>query len=76
MNADDWVDQPYNAHISGSGGLEQAGANILIGQDFDAACIRTMTENGYRGLAGDIRGLEAADLLALTGLKKGENGYY
>lgn len=25
-NADDWVDQPYNAHISGSGGLEQAGA--------------------------------------------------
>lgn len=26
MNADDWVDQPYNAHISGSGGLAQAGA--------------------------------------------------
>lgn len=25
MNADDWVDQPFNAHISGSGGLEQAG---------------------------------------------------
>lgn len=25
-NADDWVDQPYNAHISGGGGLEQAGA--------------------------------------------------
>lgn len=25
MNADSWVDQPYNAHISGSGGLEQAG---------------------------------------------------
>lgn len=25
-NADDWVDQPYNAHISGSGGLAQAGA--------------------------------------------------
>lgn len=25
-NADDWVDQPYNAHISGEGGLEQAGA--------------------------------------------------
>lgn len=25
-NADDWVDQPYNAHISGSGGLEQAGS--------------------------------------------------
>ncbi len=25
-SADEWVDQPYNAHISGSGGLEQAGA--------------------------------------------------
>ena len=25
VNAKDWVDQPYNAHISGSGGLEQAG---------------------------------------------------
>lgn len=24
-NADDWVDQPYNAHIAGSGGLAQAG---------------------------------------------------
>lgn len=25
VNAKDWVDQPYNAHISGNGGLEQAG---------------------------------------------------
>ena len=25
-DADEWVDQPYNAHIAGSGGLEQAGA--------------------------------------------------
>ena len=25
FDAKDWVDQPYNAHISGSGGLEQAG---------------------------------------------------
>lgn len=25
VNADDWVDQPYNAHIAGSGGLAQAG---------------------------------------------------
>lgn len=24
-DADDWVDQPYNAHIAGSGGLAQAG---------------------------------------------------
>ena len=26
FNAGDWVDQPYNAHISGSGGLEKAGS--------------------------------------------------
>ena len=26
FNADDWANQPYNAHISGNGGLEQAGA--------------------------------------------------
>lgn len=26
LSADDWANQPYNAHISGNGGLEQAGA--------------------------------------------------
>ena len=26
LNADDWANQPYNAHVSGSGGLEQAGS--------------------------------------------------
>lgn len=26
MNADDWVDQAFNAHIAGNGGLAQAGA--------------------------------------------------
>lgn len=26
VNAGSWVDQPYNAHVSGSGGLAQAGA--------------------------------------------------
>ena len=26
FNADDWANQPYNAHSSGNGGLEQAGA--------------------------------------------------
>ena len=25
LNAGDWANQPYNAHISGNGGLEQAG---------------------------------------------------
>lgn len=26
LNAKDWVDQPYNAHLSGNGGLEKAGS--------------------------------------------------
>ena len=25
MGANDWIDQPYNAHISGNGGLAEAG---------------------------------------------------
>ena len=53
-------------------GLEQAGLNILIGQDFDAACIKTMENNGYKGLAGDIREIESSTLLSLTGMKAGE----
>lgn len=53
-------------------GLERAGANILIGQDFDPACIRTMEANGYKGLSGDIREIESSTLLDLTGLKIGE----
>lgn len=53
-------------------GLEQAGANIVIGQDFDSSCIRTMEENGYKGLSGDIRCLEASQLLSITGMKRGE----
>lgn len=39
-NADSWVDQPYNAHISGSGGLEQAGViydrnDLILAQTVD-----------------------------------------
>lgn len=41
-NADDWVDQPYNAHISGSGGLEQAGT---IFDRNDAALAKTVDGN-------------------------------
>lgn len=40
MDADDWANQPYNAHISGNGGLEQAGAvydrnGIVLAQTVD-----------------------------------------
>ena len=29
-------------------GLEQAGINILLGQDFEPSCIKTMAANGYK----------------------------
>lgn len=53
-------------------GLEKAGLHVVIGQDFDAACVATMRANGHRVLAGDIRQITAEDLLALTGMQRGE----
>lgn len=53
-------------------GLAKAGLNIVIGQDFDPACVATMRANGHKVLGGDIREIEAADLLAQTGLAQGE----
>ena len=53
-------------------GLEQAGADIVIGQDYDSSCIKTMEQNAYKGISGDIRSIEASELLALTGMKRGE----
>lgn len=53
-------------------GLAEAGLNIVIGQDFDPACVATMRANGHEVLDGDIRDIEAVDLLQKTGLKQGE----
>lgn len=53
-------------------GLEMAGLNVVIGQDFEPACVQTMQANGHNVLSGDIRQIEAQQLLDLTGLKKGE----
>lgn len=53
-------------------GLAKAGLNIVIGQDFDAACVATMQANGHKVLAGDIQNIDAAVLLAQTGLTPGE----
>ena len=36
-------------------GLGKAGLNVVIGQDFDAACVKTMKANGHKVLGGDIR---------------------
>ena len=39
-------------------GLGKAGLNIVIGQDFDVSCVKTMRENGHKVLGGDIREIE------------------
>ena len=47
-------------------GLAKAGLNIVIGQDFDPACVATMRANGHKVLGGDIREIDEADLLEQT----------
>lgn len=53
-------------------GLAKAGLNVVIGQDFDASCVKTMRANGHNVLEGDIREIEPQQLLSLTGLHIGE----
>lgn len=53
-------------------GLQQAGLNVVIGQDFEPACVETMKANGHNVLGGDIREIRPEQLLELTGLKIGE----
>lgn len=36
-------------------GLQEAGLNVVIGQDFEPACVKTMRANGHNVLGGDIR---------------------
>ena len=52
-------------------GLGKAGLNVVIGQDFDAACVETMQANGHKVLAGDIRETQPEQLLNKTGLSVG-----
>lgn len=53
-------------------GLEQAGINIQLGQDFDVSCVKTMQKNGRQALLGDIRKIEPEDLLSASGMTFGE----
>lgn len=53
-------------------GLEQAGLNVVIGQDFEPACVETMRANGHNVLGGDIREIEPQQMLDLAGLRVGE----
>ena len=53
-------------------GLQQAGLNVVIGQDFEPACVETMRANGHKVLGGDIREIKPETLLEMTGLRVGE----
>ena len=53
-------------------GLEKAGLNVKIGQDFEPACVETMKANGHEVLGGDIRKIEPQQMLDLAGLNVGE----
>lgn len=53
-------------------GMQEAGLNVVIGQDFDVSCVETMKANGHNVLGGDIRNIEPQELLDMTGLKIGE----
>lgn len=53
-------------------GLEKAGLNVVIGQDFDESCVKTMQANGHNVLGGDIREIDPRKLLELAGLSIGE----
>lgn len=53
-------------------GLSQAGIDIQIGQDFNAACVQTMTQNGHRAILGDIRNIEPEELLSAINMTFGE----
>lgn len=53
-------------------GMQKAGLDVVIGQDFDAACVETMKANGHAVLGGDIRNINPQMLLSITGMAVGE----
>lgn len=53
-------------------GLQQAGIDIQIGQDFNKSCVNTMFQNGHKAILGDICRIEPEELLSAAGLTFGE----
>ena len=53
-------------------GLIQSGLNVVIGQDYDAACVATMKANNHNVIGGDIREIQAQSLLDMTNLRQGQ----
>ena len=53
-------------------GMQKAGLNVRVGQDFDESCVATMKVNGHKVLSGNIINIQPQEMLDLAGLKKGE----
>lgn len=53
-------------------GLEKAGIDIRICQDFDKSCYETMVVNGKPAMTGDIREITSDAILDAAGLSRGE----
>ena len=53
-------------------GLNKAGLNVVVGQDFEPACVETMRVNGHNVIGGDIREINPQTLLDQAGLNIGE----
>lgn len=51
-------------------GLEQAGVDIRVCQDFDKACYNTMIANGKNAMTGDIKEISSDDILSKAGVNK------
>ena len=53
-------------------GMQKAGLDVVIGQDFDASCVETMKANGHKVLGGDIRDIKPQTILDMTNMHVGE----
>lgn len=53
-------------------GLNKSGLRVVVGQDFEPACVETMRANGHNVIGGDIREIQPQTLLDQTGLHIGE----
>ncbi|MDR1014262.1 MAG: DNA cytosine methyltransferase [Coriobacteriales bacterium] len=53
-------------------GLEKAGIDVVVGQDFDNDCVRTIEANGRKAVGGSIQDLDAQAILDAAGMSPEE----
>jgi len=51
-------------------GLERAGIDVVVSQDYDPWCVRTIEANGRKVIGGDIRDITGEDLCERAGVRK------